>query len=508
MAYTRVRAVCLVGVDGHPVTVEVHIGTGKPAFVLTGMPDQALQQSRVRIRSAFANCGLQFPDNHTVVNLLPASVPKSGSGCDLAIATGLMAAMGTVPGDELTDTVLLGELGLDGRLRPVRGVLPMLLTAQHSGARRAIVPIGNLAEAALVSTMTTHGADSLAAVAERLRGERTLPQAALEPSTGPEPPMPDLSEVVGQHGARRALEIAAAGRHHMYLLGPPGTGKTMLAERLPSILPPLTRDQALESTALHSVAELLGGRTTRLLRHPPFSAPHHSATMPAMVGGGSFPLRPGAASIAHNGVLFLDEAPEFKREVLDALRQLLESGEVHISRAAVSARFPARIQLVLAANPCPCGAGDPTGCGCTPSTRRRYLARLSGPLLDRVDIRLQLNPVPMSALLADTTMPEGSTPVAARVAAARAAAAERWQNAGQPWRTNSQVPGSALRSRQWRLPRETTAAADRLVDIGVLTGRGYDRVLRVAWSAADVNGRTRPGPAEIEEAAALRLGGL
>ncbi|HZE39256.1 MAG TPA: YifB family Mg chelatase-like AAA ATPase, partial [Stackebrandtia sp.] len=439
MPYCHSTSVCLSGLRGDRVTVEAHVGNGLPCVALTGLADTALQQAKVRVRSAVENTGIRWPDGRVVLNLLPASLPKSGSACDVAIAAALLAAVELVPARRLRGLVLLGELGLDGQVRPVRGVLPALMAGRDHGLSEAVVPADNLGEAAVVTGMRTHGARSLSEVLAFLRGEVELERA--EPAPAPPAPvdLPDMADVIGQEAARRAIEVAAAGGHHVFMVGPPGAGKTMLAERLPSILPPLGDAAALETTALHSIAGMLPTGSSVLLRHPPFSAPHHSATMPAMVGGGTYPLRPGAVSLAHNGVLFLDECPEARREVLDSLRQPLERGEVLISRSRSTARFPARVQLVLAANPCPCGVGGHGACTCTPMQRRRYLGRLSGPLLDRVDIRLEMAPVSAWALLSDDAAPEASGAIAARVRRARDAATERWSAAGTPWRTNSEA---------------------------------------------------------------------
>ena len=505
----RTLSVALSGLDGVLVDVEAHIAQGLPHFAVGGLPDTACAQAPDRVRPAAATSGVPVPPHRVTVNLSPASIPKRGASFDLPIAVAVLSAAGVIPGGRAADVVHLGELSLDGRVRGVRGILPAVLAAARSGARHVVVPVENLGEAQLVDGVTVHAASCLRDVvdwyAAAEHGTPLPPARAPEPRATPTRSGPDLADVVGQPEARLALELAATGGHHLLMSGPPGVGKTMLAERLVTVLPPLGRDEALETHAIRSLTGQVG-EVVDLDRTPPFVAPHHSSSVAAIAGGGSGVVLPGAISRAHRGVLFLDEAPEFKVSVLQTLRQPLESGEVVLARARQVVRYPARFLLVLAANPCPCGRsfGKGIDCSCKPTEIRSYAGRLSGPLLDRVDIQVHVPPVQRAAF-GDSTG-EASAVVAARVAAARAAQRERWRAAG--WATNGLVPGHVLRRAPYRLPGATTAVLDRSLDLGRLTLRGYDRVLRVAWSAADLAGLDVPGVDEVATGLALRSGEL
>ncbi|MFJ9201644.1 YifB family Mg chelatase-like AAA ATPase [Streptomyces flaveolus] len=524
MGFARTCSVALVGVEGVVVEVQADLEPGVAAFTLVGLPDKSLTESRDRVRAAVVNSGAEWPQKKLTVGLSPASVPKSGSGFDLAVAAAVLGAAERIDPRVLADILMIGELGLDGRVRPVRGILPAVLAAAEAGYEQVVVPECAAAEASLVPGVSILGVRSLRQLIAVLADE-PVPEEEQERQGGPDPLMAglrmpgtgmhgmgaaqyahdhDLADVVGQTSARTAVEVAAAGGHHLFLEGPPGAGKTMLAERLPAILPRLGRAESLEVTAVHSVAGLLPPGKP-LIDVAPYCAPHHSATMQALVGGGPGVARPGAVSLAHRGVLFLDETPEFSSHALDALRQPLEAGHVVIARSAGVVRFPARFLMVLAANPCPCGRFSRKDdlCECSPASIRRYQARLSGPLLDRVDLRVEVDRVTRRELAGDGTRGDSTATVADRVRAARERAAARL--AGTPWRSNSEVPGRELRSRWYAAPG-ALEDAERCLERGVLTARGLDRVLRVAWTVADLVGHDRPDARDVALALQLRTG--
>ncbi|HET9873103.1 MAG TPA: YifB family Mg chelatase-like AAA ATPase [Propionibacteriaceae bacterium] len=499
-------SVALVGLDGRMVEVEADIGSGLPRTVLVGLPDTSLYEARDRCKAATSNSGQEWPQALLTINLSPATLPKAGSHYDLAIVAAVLGANDVFPRRRLANTVLLGELGLDGRVRPVRGILPATLAAAQAGFQRAIVPLRQAGEAQLVEGIEVLGVASLDQLVALLNN-KPLPLVDPVELTG-EPTVKtlvekDLADVVGQLDAKWALEVAAAGRHHLFLHGPPGVGKTMLAERLPGLLPDLEVQEALEVSAVHSLAgfDLSDG----LLIRPPYADPHHSASMASIVGGGARMAKPGAISCAHRGVLFLDEAPEFSTRVLDALRTPLESGVITLGRSEVQARYPAHFQLVLAANPCPCGqAATPGGnCHCPPMAVRRYADKISGPIRDRIDIQQTFVPMKKAFLRVAASLPAESTAVvAARVVEARARQAYRL--AGSDWRTNGEVSGPYLRT-HLPLPEGLHIVEDA-VSRGRLSPRGVDKVLRVAWTLADLAARDRPGREEIGIALAMRRG--
>ena len=506
MAIGRTHAVSLLGLRGAIVEIEADISSNLPNFVLIGLPDAALGEARDRVRAAATNSGVGFPHQKVTVNLSPAALPKHGSGFDLAIALATLAADGVVDPASIDRVVHLGELGLDGRLRPIAGILPAVVAAQAAGFGTVMVPVGNEQEAALVPGLRVVGVASLLDAVIWHGGE--FHPVPVEPLLAA--PLPavvdeeaDLADIIGNEEAIEAMLVAAAGGHHVFLLGPPGAGKTMLAARLPGLLPDLDAAAALEVSSLRSLCGMPVGRTLAL--RPPLESPHHTASSAALIGGGSGQIRPGAAARASHGVLFLDEAPEFPSSVLDALRQPLESGVISIHRANAVAHFPGSFQLVMAANPCPCGqyGARESECTCTPMARRRYLGRISGPLLDRIDIQLRVSRITSAHLrLSDETPRVSSATARARVVAARQTAAARLGST--PWTLNSHVPGQWLRGKGMRLGPATTVSIDRALERGAITMRGYDRVLRLAWTLADLDGSARPGPDHVGRALYLR----
>ena len=511
MKLAKSHAISLLGLAGTPIEVEVDISAQLPAFVLVGLPDASLNEATSRVRAACSNSGFGLPSQKVLVNLSPAAVPKSGSAFDLAIAVGVIAAMGKIPAEALEGVCFIGELGLDGAVRPVLGVLPMCLAARKAGFNMVLVPAANHAEALLVEGITAVSAVSLRHVFGILAGvagdASPIAVRSLEtpPSSGATPEgavLRDLRDVVGQEEAVEGLIVAAAGGHHLSMIGSPGAGKTMLAERLPTILPPLDQEQALEVAAIESISGLTSFANPLSLE-PRFHAPHHGASMASIIGGGVGTPRPGAVSLSHNGVLFLDEAPEFNSNVLESLRQTLESGVSVIHRAGGVASFPASFQLVLAANPCPCGNFGSTNkeCLCSFVARRRYGAKLSGPLRDRIDIRLDVKPVRnLSGALSEGKSIDSKTALA-RVESARAIARERLRKSG--YARNAQVPGSVIKAK-FNPGKTALAQLERQLASGKTSMRGYDRCLRVAWTIADLAGAPVPTADHVAQAVSLR----
>ncbi|SDC64997.1 YifB family Mg chelatase-like AAA ATPase [Nocardioides lianchengensis] len=520
MPFATARTVSLQGALGHLIDVQSDVSPGQVGTTMVGRPDASLNEARDRCRMAIINSGLTWPATKRITILLsPADLPKRGTHFDLAIAISVLAADGRLPRSALEQVALIGELTLDGGLRPVEGVLPMVLAAADRGIRAVFVPEPQAEEAAMVPDMSVLGVRSLAQVVALLRGDEVPEAPPVAAASGSrllswrgEERMEevDLADLIGMSDARYAIEVAAAGGHHLMLSGPKGAGKTSIAERIPTVLPDLTPEESLELTALHSLAGVLDAESG-MIRRPPFLAPHHDASKASLVGGGSGQVRPGAVSLAHAGVLFLDEFPLFRSDAIEALRQPLENGDVVVARTDEQVRLPARGMVVLACNPCPCGDYTPAAatnrCGCKEVKRREYRHKITGPVADRVDILRHVEPLRPHESRDRLTVPEDSASVRTRVERARQRQRDRYAEVG--WRLNAHVPGAALRDR-WPLDPAGRDRLDGDVYDAKITSRGAVRVHRLAWTVLDLRGRHAPerlpGVAEVEVALALRRG--